>query len=59
MLLSANMIRFHDSFGMRQTFDIFAEAGIQGMDFNNDVSEYCTKEHDKQFYVDLGNYARD
>ena len=59
MLLSANMIKFHDTFGMRETFDIFAAAGIQGMDFNNDVTEYHTDEHDKQFYVDLGNYARE
>ena len=57
MLLSANMIRFHDAFGMRETFDIFARAGIQGMDFNNDVPEYYTKEHDRQFYEDLKNYA--
>ena len=59
MLLSANMIKFHDTFGMRETFDIFANAGVQGMDFNNDVPEYCTDEHDKSFYVSLGNYARE
>jgi len=53
------MIKIHDTFGMKKTFDIFAQAGIQGMDFNNDVAEYCTQEHDKQFYVDLGNYARE
>lgn len=58
MLLSANMIRFHDAFGMKQTFDIFAQAGIQGIDFNNDVAEYCTKEHDEQFYVELAKYAK-
>ncbi len=59
MLLSANMIKIHDTFGMRQTFDIFAKAGIQGIDFNNDVAEYCTKQHDKQFYVELADYARE
>ena len=58
MLLSANMIKFHDTFGIRKTFDIFATAGIQGMDFNNDVAEYCTTEHDEDFYTELGNYAR-
>ena len=58
MLLSANMIRIHDAFGMKQTFDIFAKAGIQGIDFNNDVHEYCTDEHDKQFYEELGEYAK-
>lgn len=59
MLLSANMMRFHDAFGIKKTFDIFAQAGVQGMDFNNDVQEYYSKEHDKQFYVDLKNYAKD
>ena len=58
MLLSANMIKFHDTFGMRETFDIFARAGFQGMDFNNDAPEYCTAEHDEAFYTELGNYAR-
>lgn len=58
MLLSANMIRFHDAFGMKQTFDIFAAAGIQGIDFNNDVGEYYTREHDKQFYTELRDYAQ-
>ena len=59
MLLSSNMIRFHTTFGIRRTFELFAEAGVQSMDFNNDVAEYCTQEHDKQFYVELGNYARE
>lgn len=58
MLLSANMIKIHDTFGIQKTFDVFAEAGFQGIDFNNDVPEYCTTEHDKQFYIDLGHYAR-
>lgn len=57
MLLSANMIKFHDTFGMKETFDIFARAGIEGMDFNNDVHEYCTDEHDEQFYNELREHA--
>ena len=59
MILSANMIRVHDAFGIKKTFDIFAQAGFQGMDFNNDVREYFTTEHDEAFYRDLGNYARE
>ena len=59
MLLSANMIRFHDTFGMRNTFDIFANAGIEGMDFNNDAGEYYTAQHDESFYRELGDYARE
>ncbi len=58
MLLSANMIRVHDTFGMKETFDVFAKAGIEGIDFNNDVAEYCTTEHDEQFYRELGEYAK-
>ncbi len=57
MLLSANMIRIHDVFGMRETFDVFASAGIEGIDFNNDVPKYCTSEYDEQFYRDLSEYA--
>ena len=57
MVLSSNMIRFHDAFGMKETFDIFARAGIQGIDFNNDVVEYYTDAHDEQFYRELGRYA--
>lgn len=59
MLLSSNMIRLHDIFGMRETFDLFASVGIQGMDFNTDVKEYHSEEHSEQFYIDLGNYARE
>lgn len=57
MLLSANMIRVHDAFGMKETFDIFAKVGIQGIDFNNDVTEYYTDEHDEAYYRELGSYA--
>jgi len=57
MLLSANMIRIHDAFGMKETFDLFAEAGIQGIDFNNDVREYHTDVHDEAFYRELKEYA--
>jgi len=59
MRLSSNMIRFHDAFGMTETFDIFAKAGIQGMDFNNDVAEYYSSAHDKQFYTELAKYAKE
>lgn len=52
------MIRVHDTFGMKETFDVFAAAGIEGIDFNNDVAEYCTTEHDEQYYRELGEYAK-
>ncbi len=59
MILSANMIRVHDAFGIKKTFELFAQAGFKGMDFNNDVREYYTTEHDEVFYRDLGAYARE
>jgi len=59
MLLSSNMMRFHSSFGLRNTFDIFAQSGIQGMDFNTDVREYHTAEHNENFYYDLKKYAQE
>lgn len=51
------MIRLHDTFGIEKMFDIMASAGIEGIDFNNDVAEYCTTEHDEEFYRSLGKYA--
>ena len=58
MLLSANMIRLHDTYGIKNMFDILAKAGFEGIDFNNDVAEYCTTEHDAEFYRELGEYAK-
>ena len=57
MLLSANMIRIHNTFGMKETFDVFSKAGFEGIDFNCDVGEYHTAEHSEQFYRELAAYA--
>lgn len=57
MLLSANMIRIYDTFGIKETFDVFAKAGFEGIDFNNDVDEYSYDKHDEHFYRDLAKYA--
>ena len=57
MLLSANMIRIHNVFGMKETFGVFAKAGIQGIDFNNDVKEFYSDEHDEAYYHALGGHA--
>lgn len=59
MLLSANMIKIHDTFGIRKMFDALAKAGFEGIDFNNDVAEYCSEEHNSDFYADLGKYANE
>lgn len=59
MLLSSNMIRFYDAFGIKKTIDIFSTAGIEAIDFNCDAAEYCTKEHDERFYRELSEYAEE
>lgn len=53
------MIRVHNTYGIKETFDAFAKAGFEGMDFNNDVFPYYTDEHDETFYRELGDYARE
>lgn len=57
MLLSANMIRIYDTFGIKETFDVFAKAGFEGIDFNNDIDEYSSDKYDEHFYRDLAKYA--
>ena len=59
MLLSANMIRVHDVYGIKGMFEVFVRAGFEGLDFNCDVLEYCSEDHDEAFYIDLGNFARE
>ena len=59
MLLSANMIQIHDVFGLEGTVDLFAKAGFEGIDFNNDVAPYYTAEHDPAFYEAVGRYAKE
>ena len=58
MLLSANMIRLYETYGIKNMFDVLAKAGFEGIDFNNDVAEYCTTEHDAEFYRELAEYAK-
>ena len=58
MLLSTNMIRVHDAFGVEGMFSTLAKCGFQGIDFNNDMPGYFTDEHDATFYEALGNFAR-
>ena len=59
MKLSTNFIRFHNEFGLKNTIDLFAEAGFQGIDFNADLEEYYTDAHDEGFYKDTKAYAND
>lgn len=59
MKLSSNFIFFHDSFGLKKTIDIFADAGFEGIDFNNDVKQYHDDTHSKAFYEEIKKYALD
>ena len=57
MLLSTNMTRIYDTFGIKETFDVFAKAGFEGIDFSEDFDEYSYDKHDEHFYRDLAKYA--
>lgn len=59
MLLSSNTIRFYEAFGIEGTLDLFARAGIRGVDFYNGFSEFRTDEHDAQYYRELKKYANE
>lgn len=59
MKLSSNIIRFYSAFGIKGTIDVFANAGVEGIDFNNDIKEFYTDAHDKNYYLDIKNYAQD
>lgn len=59
MLLSTNLHRFHQTFGLKKTIDIFAEAGFRGIDFNTDIEQYCTDAHSPEFYRQIKAYAND
>jgi len=57
MILSSNPVKFYEAFGIEKTFDLFADAGIQGVDFNNSVPEFRTDAHDEAYYRELRKYA--
>jgi len=59
MLLSTNLHRFHEAFGLKKTIDIFAEAGFRGIDFSADIEQYCTDAHTPEFYRQIKAYAND
>ena len=52
------MIRIHNTFGIKETFSVFKQCGYEAIDFNNDVSEYCSEEHGEDFYRELANHAK-
>ena len=59
MKISSNFIRFHNELGLKNTIDVFSEAGFEGIDFNADLEEYYTDIHDKEFYKSIREYAND
>jgi len=58
MKLSTNVIRFHPEFDIYKALDIFAEAGFDAVDFNEDLKGYYTGDHDKDFYLKVKEYAK-
>ena len=59
MKLSSNIMKFHNEIGLKNTIDIFSEAGFEAIDFNADIEEYYTDVHDEEFYKDIKKYAKD
>ena len=59
MKLSSNLIRFRNELGLKNTIDIFSDAGFEGIDFNCDLEEYYTDAHDEAFYRNIKKYAEE
>ena len=59
MLLSANLMRFHNVFGIKKTIENFSESGVEGIDFNNDIKEFHNGTHDESYFKDLKSYANE
>lgn len=59
MLLTTNVILFHNELGLQKTIDVFAEAGFEGIEFNTDLAEHYDNTHDEAFYRQIGAYAKE
>ena len=55
MILSTNIIRFYEEFGIEKTIDIFSEAGYQGIDFNTELIEFRTEKD--EYFIKAREYA--
>ena len=58
MLISSNIIRVYDAFGIKRAFDLFSEAGFQAIDFNLDKEEFRISGYGEVYYRDLADYAK-
>ena len=59
MKLSANMIKYFHTYGFEKMIDVFAEAGIEGIDFNADIPEFYSGSYDKAYYQEILKHAQD
>lgn len=50
MNVTTNIMGFYQTVGLERTIEIFAQAGFQGIEFNNDRKEFYTHEHDRSYY---------
>ena len=57
MKLTSNIIKFHDELGLKETIDVFSDAGFDGIDFNADLPEYRDDTHNEEFYKNMRAYA--
>ena len=58
MILTTHTVTVHGSVDIRETFDKLANAGFKGMDFCF-TDGFCSKEKEKQYFLDLKKYAED
>ena len=52
MLISTNLISYHNEFGLDKMLDIFAEAGFEALDFNLDLAAYIG-DFDKAYFEEI------
>ena len=57
MELSCNIIRIAEEYGLKKMIDVLVDCGYNGADFNFDITEYGGGKYDKEFYLDIKNYA--
>ena len=56
MLLSSNIFKLNNEFGIKKTLDMFSEAGFKGVDFGLDLPMYKAEDN-KDVFTDIKKYA--
>ena len=59
MILSNTTCHITYHLPLKDTIDVMARAGFDGMDFSAGNEEYYSDIHDKNFYLEMKKYAED